>query len=224
MDFLVIQVLVDGPSGNKDQIVPRQAIPLAHVSLTPLVIAKLPRAAGTGPVSRLWQKNEIDLKWAESTFSKKSAQQERRRNLNDFERFKVMRLRKQVREWNMDLYSGPPRGDTDDLEARGGLRRHLLTWTMYNRLATRSRRPTPRSVLPRKGWDCGRGGRDDGVKGMVSYGVRESLGYHLLIHAAVTNDIGKIESSEFLSTWGFFLRAIRYRSPRFSSPLPPCMG
>lgn len=94
---MILQVLVDGPSANKDQVVARQAISLAHVSLTPLVVDKLPRAAGTGPVSKLWQKNEIDQKWSESSFAKKKAQQERRRNLTDFERFKVMRLRKQVR-------------------------------------------------------------------------------------------------------------------------------
>ncbi|KAL1955809.1 hypothetical protein VTO42DRAFT_8048 [Malbranchea cinnamomea] len=91
------RVLVDGPSGNKDQVVPRQSIPLAHVTLTSIVIPKLPRAAGTGPVSRLWEKNEIDQKWSESSYAKKKAQQERRRNLTDFERFKVMRLKKQAR-------------------------------------------------------------------------------------------------------------------------------
>jgi ribosomal protein L14E/L6E/L27E len=64
--------------------------------MTPFVIPKLPRAAGTGPVRRLWEKNEIDQKWAESSWAKKKEQQDRRRNLGDFERFKVMRLKKQV--------------------------------------------------------------------------------------------------------------------------------
>lgn len=39
----------------------------------------------------------MDKKIAESTFTKKREQQERRANLSDFERFKVMRLKKQVR-------------------------------------------------------------------------------------------------------------------------------
>lgn len=91
------QALVDGPSSNKDQVVPRQAIALSHVTLTSLVIPNFPRTAGTGPLSRAWQKAEIDQKWSQSTFSKRQAQQDRRRNLTDFERFKVMRLKKQVR-------------------------------------------------------------------------------------------------------------------------------
>jgi ribosomal protein L14E/L6E/L27E len=88
--------LVDGPSGKEGAVVPRQAIALDHVYLTPFVIPKMPRAAGTGPVKRLWEKHEIDQKWAESSWAKKREQQDRRKNLTDFERFKVMRLKKQV--------------------------------------------------------------------------------------------------------------------------------
>lgn len=76
---------------------PRHVLPLAHATLTPFVIPQLPRAAGTGPVRKLWQKNEIDGKWAKSNYAQKTERTERRKNLNDFERFKVMRLRKQVR-------------------------------------------------------------------------------------------------------------------------------
>jgi len=50
------RVLVDGPSAQEDKIVPRQSLALAHASLTPFVIPKLPRAAGTGPVKRMWEK------------------------------------------------------------------------------------------------------------------------------------------------------------------------
>jgi len=91
------RVLIDGPSAQEDKIVPRQSLALAHASLTPFVIPKLPRAAGTGPVKRLWEKAEIDSKWAQSSFAKKTQQAERRKNLTDFERFKVMRLKKQAR-------------------------------------------------------------------------------------------------------------------------------
>ncbi|KAL1990963.1 hypothetical protein VTN49DRAFT_5467 [Thermomyces lanuginosus] len=91
------RVLVDGPSTNGDKIVPRHSLSLAHATLTPFVIPKLPRAAGTGPVRKLWEKEDIDGKWAQSSFAKKAAQQERRKNLTDFERFKVMRLKKQAR-------------------------------------------------------------------------------------------------------------------------------
>ena len=56
----------------------------------------MPKAAGTGAVAKLWEKEEIDKKWTESSWAKKREQQSRRKNLTDFERFKVMRLKKQV--------------------------------------------------------------------------------------------------------------------------------
>ncbi|KAI5298562.1 protein phosphatase 2A regulatory subunit cdc55, partial [Ascosphaera pollenicola] len=90
-------VLVDGPSSQEGKVVPRHVTALAHVTLTPFTIPRLPLAAGTGPVRKLWAKNEIDAKWAESSYSKKKDASEKRRNLTDFERFKVMRLKKQAR-------------------------------------------------------------------------------------------------------------------------------
>lgn len=93
-----MQVLVDGPSSEEQKIVPRHVLPLAHATLTPFTIPQLPRAAGTGPVKKLWAKNEIDGKWAKSSFAQKTDRSERRKNLTDFERFKVLRLRKQVRD------------------------------------------------------------------------------------------------------------------------------
>ena len=65
--------------------------------MTPIVIEKLPRDAGTGALRKLWEKQEIDQKIEESTFAKKRDQQQRRQNLSDFERFKVMRLKRQAR-------------------------------------------------------------------------------------------------------------------------------
>ncbi|GAM82872.1 hypothetical protein ANO11243_008580 [Dothideomycetidae sp. 11243] len=91
------RVLVDGPSAESDSIVPRHASPLAHVSLTPIVIEKIPRAAGHGAVKAAWEKAEVEKKWNNSTWAKSRAQSARRRQLTDFERFKVMRLRKQAR-------------------------------------------------------------------------------------------------------------------------------
>ena len=60
------------------------------------MIDKLPRAAGRGPVARAWEKAEVEKKWEESTWAKRREQREKRRGLTDFERFKVLRLRKQV--------------------------------------------------------------------------------------------------------------------------------
>ncbi|KAI1611396.1 50S ribosomal protein L14e [Exophiala viscosa] len=91
------RILVDGPSTKEGEVVPRQAIATSAVSLTPWVIPNLPKAAGTGAIKKLWEKHEVDKKWAESSWAKKREQQDRRRNLTDFERFKVMRLKKQQR-------------------------------------------------------------------------------------------------------------------------------
>ena len=88
------QVLVDGPSEKAP--VPRQAVSLTDVSLTSIVIPKLPRATGRGFTKKRWTEEKVDEKFAESTWAKKAAQYQKRRGLNDFERFKVMKLRKQV--------------------------------------------------------------------------------------------------------------------------------
>ncbi|MCJ1481101.1 hypothetical protein MMC06_001257 [Schaereria dolodes] len=90
------RALVDGPSSKSKAAVPRHAISLANVTLTPIVIPKLPRAAGTGAVAKAWEKEGIEEKWDQSAWAKKRIQKERRAALTDFERFKVMRLRKQV--------------------------------------------------------------------------------------------------------------------------------
>lgn len=71
-------------------------MPLSHIQLTPLLLEKLPKGSGSGVVAKFWEKNEIDKKWAETSWAKKTEQQATRQGLNDFERFKVMRLKKQV--------------------------------------------------------------------------------------------------------------------------------
>lgn len=91
------QVLIDGPSTETKTAVPRQSIALARLILTPLVLEKLPRGARSGAVKAAWEKAGIEAKWQESAWAKKRAQRERRRALTDFERFKVLRLRKQAR-------------------------------------------------------------------------------------------------------------------------------
>lgn len=92
-----LQALIDGPATDSKIAVPRQSIALSHLILTPLVLEKLPRAARTGVVKAQWEKAGIEAKWQESAWAKKRSQKERRKALTDFERFKVMRLRKQAR-------------------------------------------------------------------------------------------------------------------------------
>ena len=75
---------------------PRHAIGLNNTIVTPIVIPKLPRAAGRGPVAKAWEKEEVEAKWEKSAWAKRREQREKRRALTDFERFKVMKLKKQV--------------------------------------------------------------------------------------------------------------------------------
>ncbi|CAI4039377.1 hypothetical protein SMKI_08G0400 [Saccharomyces mikatae IFO 1815] len=86
------KVLIDGPKSG----VPRQAINLGQVVLTPLTFT-LPRGARTATVSKKWAAAGVCEKWASSSWAKKIAQRERRAALTDFERFQVMVLRKQKR-------------------------------------------------------------------------------------------------------------------------------
>ncbi|KAK6433222.1 hypothetical protein LTR95_010607, partial [Oleoguttula sp. CCFEE 5521] len=90
-------VLVEGPSESKDLLVPRHSSPLAALSLTRIVIEKLPRGAGSAALQKLWQAQEVEGTWNKSTYAINKAKTMRRRELNDFERFKAMRLKKQVR-------------------------------------------------------------------------------------------------------------------------------
>jgi large subunit ribosomal protein L14e len=63
-------------------------------------------------VKKLWEKHEIDKKWSESSWAKKREQQDRRRNLTDFERYKVMRLKKQV---STDFCRNPAATGSNDI-------------------------------------------------------------------------------------------------------------
>ncbi|KAF2851026.1 hypothetical protein T440DRAFT_489452 [Plenodomus tracheiphilus IPT5] len=89
------RVLIDGPYEKAP--VPRQEIALAKLSLTPIVIPKLPRASGVGHVAKKWEEHKVQQKFDDSAWAKKRAALTKRRALNDFERFKVMKLRKQAR-------------------------------------------------------------------------------------------------------------------------------
>ena len=81
---------------KENAAVPRHSATLGNLSLTHIVIPKLPRAAGRGAVARAWEKAEVESKWEESSWAKKRDQREKRRALTDFERFRVMKLQKQV--------------------------------------------------------------------------------------------------------------------------------
>ena len=90
------QVLVDGPSEKEEEAVPRHAAGLSHMSLTGIIIPNLPRGAGHAALKKQWDAYEVEGKWNSSPYAKSIEKSKRRRQLSDFERFKVMRLRKQV--------------------------------------------------------------------------------------------------------------------------------
>ncbi|KAI2474738.1 60S ribosomal protein L14 [Pyrenophora tritici-repentis] len=72
-------------------------IALAKLSLTPIVIPKLPRASGVGHVAKKWESTRSSRSSTRAHGRRKRAAIQKRRGLNDFERFKVMKMRKQAR-------------------------------------------------------------------------------------------------------------------------------
>lgn len=90
-DCLTLQALIDGPETG----VPRQQIAYRKVVLTPYVLKKLPRAARSGALSKVWKASGVEEKWAQSAWNKKRQIRERRAALTDFERFTVQQLKSQ---------------------------------------------------------------------------------------------------------------------------------
>lgn len=88
------QAIIDGPTTG----VPRQSFPYRHLTLTPFVLTKLPRAAGTGVIRKQLEKEGTIEKWNKSSWAQKREAIEKRRKLNDFERFAVMLAKKQRRD------------------------------------------------------------------------------------------------------------------------------
>ncbi|CAL1708413.1 unnamed protein product [Somion occarium] len=84
------RAIIDGPTTG----VPRQSFPYRHLTLTPLKLSKLPRAAGTGVVRKNIEADGIVEKWNKSSWAQRRAAIEKRRSLNDFERFAVMLAKK----------------------------------------------------------------------------------------------------------------------------------
>jgi large subunit ribosomal protein L14e len=63
-----------------------------------LKVAGLPRAAGSGVVKKLLEKEQTVEKWNKSQWAQKRAAIEKRRSLNDFARFNVMLSKKKRRD------------------------------------------------------------------------------------------------------------------------------
>lgn len=85
------RVVIDGPCTG----VKRQVISIRRVNLTKLTVA-VPRGARTAAVKKAWEASGVDAKWTSTGTAKKIAQRSIRRNLTDFDRFKVMVAQKKV--------------------------------------------------------------------------------------------------------------------------------
>ncbi|KAK4055997.1 hypothetical protein OIO90_002992 [Microbotryomycetes sp. JL221] len=87
------RALIEGPSTG----VPRQVFTYRRLVLTPFVLKKLPRAAGSATVKKAFDAAGVSEKWEKSAWAQKRKASEARRNLSDFDRFQVMLLKKQRR-------------------------------------------------------------------------------------------------------------------------------
>ena len=83
------RVLVDGEG------IQRQVIPIRRLQLTSQVV-KIGRGARTGKLRAIISKEGVAKKFASSNLGKAFAQQQRRQNLTDFERYKVLVLRRKL--------------------------------------------------------------------------------------------------------------------------------
>jgi large subunit ribosomal protein L14e len=83
------RVLVDGEG------IQRQVIPIRRLQLTRQVV-KIGRGARTGKLRTAIAKENVAKKFAESSLGKSFAKQQRRQNLTDFERYKVLVLRRKL--------------------------------------------------------------------------------------------------------------------------------
>ncbi|KAK7114732.1 large ribosomal subunit protein eL14-like [Littorina saxatilis] len=82
------RALIDGPCSG----VLRRDTNFKALHLTPFTIG-IGNSARSGTVRKAWEKAEITKKWNETTWAKKIASKERRAELTDFERFKLMKAK-----------------------------------------------------------------------------------------------------------------------------------
>jgi len=85
------RALIDGPVAITG--VKRQVINFRRLSLTDLKV-KVPRSIRSHTLSKALKKGDVLKKWNESAWAKKLQQRRARANLTDFDRFKVMILKK----------------------------------------------------------------------------------------------------------------------------------
>ncbi|KAG1239924.1 hypothetical protein G6F68_018164 [Rhizopus microsporus] len=87
------RALIDGPTTG----VARQAFPYRRMVLTPLVLKSLPRNAGQTALKKVLEKSEVVAAWNKTAWAKKIEQRNVRASLSDFDRFKLLKFKNQVR-------------------------------------------------------------------------------------------------------------------------------
>lgn len=85
--------MVDGPATN----VKRQALNFADLSLTTFVLPGLAHSVRTKKVRQVFESEKILEKWEQTAWANKLLRRSVRRNLTDFDRFKVKRAKQKVR-------------------------------------------------------------------------------------------------------------------------------
>lgn len=88
------QVLVDGPKNVTG--VQRGTLPIAWLALTRFTVA-IPRSVKSVTLAKHFKAADIQAKWAKTSWAQKLERQQKRAATTDFDRFKVMVARKQVR-------------------------------------------------------------------------------------------------------------------------------
>lgn len=86
------RALIDGPTTG----VKRQVLNFRRMQLTDIVV-KIPRAVGTTALKRHLEKEELNQKFEKTPWAKKQAIRAKRAAMNDFDRFKYMLAKKEVR-------------------------------------------------------------------------------------------------------------------------------
>ncbi|CAD8184656.1 unnamed protein product [Paramecium pentaurelia] len=84
------RVLIDGPTTG----VQRQVIPIRRLTLTKFNLKGATRGARTGVITKAIKKSDPFAQYAQTVAAKKVAKKALRAKLNDFDRFRVMILRK----------------------------------------------------------------------------------------------------------------------------------
>ena len=83
------RVLIDGEG------IARQSIPIRRLQLTREVL-KVGRGVRSGKLAKIIAKENVQKKFDDSSIGQSYAKQARRQQLNDFERFKVLALRRRL--------------------------------------------------------------------------------------------------------------------------------